>query len=76
MLIFAIFQLFKFFGDIIAAILLSIIVSLALESPIVVIEKIMFAPKKKPNLIPTIVRHENQLTHENQVTQEPTAPET
>lgn len=52
------FQLFKFMGNFTAATILSIFVSLALESPIVVLEKIIFGPKRKPNVIPTTQRDE------------------
>lgn len=52
------FQLFKYMGDFTAATILSIFVSLALESPIVVLEKVIFGSKKKPNIIPTTQRDE------------------
>ncbi|XP_031623683.1 nose resistant to fluoxetine protein 6-like isoform X2 [Contarinia nasturtii] len=51
--------LFKFFGDFIAALLLSIIVSLAFESPIIVLEKILFGSKKKSNLMPLSERQQS-----------------
>lgn len=52
------FQLLKFLGDFTAASILSVLVSLALESPIVVLEKIIFGPKRKPAIIPTTQRDE------------------
>lgn len=39
--------MFKFFGDFLAATILSIVVAFLLESPMVVLEKVMFTPKKK-----------------------------
>lgn len=41
------FQLFKFAGDFTLALLLSILASLALESPIVIIEKVIFGGRKR-----------------------------
>lgn len=44
-------QLFKFAGDVSLAILLSILASLALESPIVIIEKVIFGSGKRRETI-------------------------
>lgn len=41
-----------------AATLLSIIASLALESPIVVLEKFVFGPKKEKIILPTTETHD------------------
>lgn len=53
---FDLFQLFKFLGDFAAASILSVLASLALESPIVVLERIVFGPERKPAIIPTSQR--------------------
>lgn len=39
--------MFKFFGDFLAATILSVVVAFLLDSPMVALEKIMFTPKKK-----------------------------
>lgn len=68
------FQLFKFMGDFLIATILSVVLALAIESPIVVLEKVMFAPKERSteNILPTTetIRPRRDSTE----TVQPTAP--
>lgn len=44
------FQLFKYFGDLLVAVLLSILLTLGIESPVVNLENMLFSLcKRKPN---------------------------
>lgn len=69
------FQFLKFCGDLVVAILLSVVLTLGIESPVIVLEKLMFTPRKKLNIEepPTNVTS-RPLGFETIQAEQPTAP--
>lgn len=72
--VFSIFQLFKYFGDLVVAVLLSILLTLGIETPVANLETMLFnlGKRRNNNELPTnvTVRPLDESAHHSR----PTAP--